>query len=282
MFGSAALGALAPVVATITFLTVPSLISLAWTNILCAVFMLVLVVARGKWHELFNRKLWIYVFFVALCIGVAFYGLFYIGLSKTTPGNASIISLAEVLTVFIFFNLFKKESFSKGYMLGAALMILGACIVLLPGHSGVHEGDLIVLLSICFTPLGNHFQRKARAIASSESVMLVRTVLSAPMLFGLAYVLGMHATSAQLRHVLPYLILNGVVLFGLVKLFWIEAIHRISVTKATSLASLGPLLTILLAWIVLHQSPTLWQLASFVPFFIGVLLLTRKQEVVQQ
>ena len=90
----------------------------------------------------------------------------------------------------------------------------------------------------------------------------------------MAYLLQAQASLADLRISLPYLIVNGILLLGLAKIFWIEGIHRISVTKATALSSITPLLTLLFAWIILNQAPTVWQLTSLVPLLLGVLLLT--------
>jgi drug/metabolite transporter (DMT)-like permease len=105
-------------------------------------------------------------------------------------------------------------------------------------------------------------------------MMLARCVISLPFIFFLAWILGMHADPGGVYATLPYLILAGIAFFGLSKYLWIEAIHRISITKASALASLTPLLTLLLAWLILHQTPTIWQLASLVPFIVGTLLLT--------
>ena len=274
LFTSSFLGAIFPVLTVLTFDRLPSLISLAWSCLVSTLFFLVLIVAKRKTHELRNRELWKYSIGVVLFIGVIYYGLEYLALSKTTPGNVSIIGLFEVFTMFVFFNILKKEFFSRAHIAGSLLMIIGACIVLIPGYSGVHTGDLLILLAVCFTPIGNYFQRKARAVASAESVMFLRQLLSVPIIFLAARLLGMHTTFAQVYHELPLLIATGIFLFGISKIFWIEAIHRISITKSSALSSLSPLVTLLCAWIILHQVPTLWQLFSFIPFFFGVLLLT--------
>jgi drug/metabolite transporter (DMT)-like permease len=62
---------------------------------------------------------------------------------------------------------------------------------------------------------------------------------------------------------------------GLSKLLWIEGIHRISVTKASALSSMSPLLTLLFAWLLLGNVPSIFQLVSFIPMFFGVLLLSQ-------
>ncbi|MBI2356020.1 MAG: DMT family transporter [Candidatus Doudnabacteria bacterium] len=69
------------------------------------------------------------------------------------------------------------------------------------------------------------------------------------------------------------LLINGLIMLGLSKIFWLEAIHRISVVKANALSSMGPLATLFFAWIILRDAPTSWQLLSIVPMIFGVVLL---------
>ena len=52
---------------------------------------------------------------------------------------------------------------------------------------------------------------------------------------------------------LLFLVINGVLLLGVSKILWIEGIHRINVTKANALNSLGPLLTLLFAWLDVYK-----------------------------
>jgi drug/metabolite transporter (DMT)-like permease len=274
MFVSAFLWAFFPILTVVMYRKLPSIIVLGWDTVFCGIFFIGLIAFRNRWHEFRSWYFWKYAIGASLCIGVLFYGLYFIGLSKTTPGNATIIALSEVLTSFVFFSLYKKELLSKSHILGAILMLVGAFFVLVPGYSGAHIGDFFVLGATIIAPLGNYFQRKVRAVASSESLVFARCIISAPFIFILARVLGQHADAGAVYDMIPYLIIAGVVLFGLSKFLWIEAIHRISVTKASALSSLTPFLTLLFAWLILRQVPTVWQLASLVPFFLGTLLLT--------
>ncbi|MFA7302750.1 MAG: DMT family transporter, partial [Candidatus Paceibacterota bacterium] len=191
-----------------------------------------------------------------------------------TPGNAAIISLLEILTSFLFFNVILKEKIAKEHIIGACLMLLGAIIVLAPNFKGINIGDLLILFTTLVAPVGNLFQQKARKIASGEVVVFLRSLAAAPVIFVLAYLFGQHASLSSVQMSLPFLLINGVLLLGFSKLLWIEGIHRISVTKAMAFQGAGPLVTLLAAWALLEQVPTLWQLLSLLPLFLGVLFLT--------
>jgi drug/metabolite transporter (DMT)-like permease len=68
--------------------------------------------------------------------------------------------------------------------------------------------------------------------------------------------------------------LNGIVVFGISKIFWVEAIHRMSVTKALAISSLNPIFTVLFAWFLMNQTPTIFQLAALPFLIVSVWILT--------
>lgn len=263
-----------PVIIVLTYTTLSGLVSLAWSTLFASVFFACVIAYKGLWREMLNVQLWKYSLLIAFFIGVLFYGLFFIGLEYTTPGNASIICLFQVFTSFLFFNVYRKEYISLAHKVGAVLMVVGALIILGDGWSGINVGDLLIFAGAFFTPIGNYFQQRAREIASSESIVFLRSALSVLILFPLMYGLKASASFADIQASLVFLVVNGVLLLGLTKVLWIEGIHRISVTKATALSSIAPLLTLFFAWIVLNQAPTVWQLLSLAPFILGALLLT--------
>lgn len=273
-FYSALLWGMFPVFVVLSYSTVPSLVSLGWSTILAACFFGGLVFYKQRASELKNIALWKNSLAVAFFIGVLFYGLYFIGLETTTPGNAAIITLFEILTSFVFFRVLRGEKLATYHIAGAVLVSIGALIVLGRGFSGIHVGDFVILFATLFTPAGNYFQQRARQIASAESLMFLRSLLSVPPIFLLAYILGQETSWENVVSSWHFLLITGVLMLGFSKVFWIEAIHRISVTKALALSSVAPFFTLLFAWIILNQTPAPWQLFSLVPFVFGVLLLT--------
>jgi len=263
-----------PIITVLTYAKIPSLLSLAWSTLVAGAFFGFVVTYKRKWHELKNLLLWKYVLGIVLFIGLLYYGFFFTGLTKTTAGNAGLIALFEVFTSFLFFNVLRKDKISWEYKTGALLMVLGAVVVLLPNFSQINIGDLLILAATFFPPAGNLFQQKAREFASSETILFLRSILSAPLIFLLAFFLHIQTPFGNIQSSWLFLLINGAFIFGLSKLLWLEAIHRISVTKALALNSVTPLLTILMAWWILKQSPNIWQVAGTIPLLIGVFLLT--------
>lgn len=277
IFFEVLLWSLFPVITILSYHDVIPLVSLAWSTLFATMLFGTLVFAKRKWHELKDTTALKDTLMATLIIGIGFYSLFFWGLQYTTAGNASIIAQTEVLFSFIFFHLIRKEPISQKHIFGTLLLVIGAMIILLPNLHTPNKGDILVLLAVLSAPLGNFFARRARTRVSSETIMFTRSIVSAVFFFGLIYI--MHGTMyvAKVQNSLLFLLINGVLLLGLSKILWIEGIHRISVTKANALNSLGPLLTLLFAWFLLGENPRLLQLCAFIPMFIGVLLLSKAE-----
>lgn len=264
-----------PIVTVLSFSGLQPLVALAWATFISVFFFAALMSVRKRWHELKNPLLWRYSLWITLFIGVGVYGFYYTGLQTTSPGNAALLGLFELVFSYVLFVVIRKEHFPAKNLAGAGFMVLGMLLVLAKNLTAPAPGDFLILAANFCAPFGNLFQQKARGVASSESVMFVRTVLSTIAILPVAFLL--HESFAfPSAASLPFLLVNAVFVFGISKLLWVEGIHHISVPKANLLQSLNPLVTLIGAWLILSQAPTGWQLASIVPFFIGIVLLTRR------
>lgn len=280
IIAEAVLWSLFPIITILTYAKLTSLSTLAWSTMLSTVFFGVLLVAKGKLHELKNVKVYKYALGTAFFIGWLFYGFYSTGLKFTSAGNASIIALMELFFSYILFNVWKKEELTKEHTWGAVLMLLGAVIILYPKQGfSLHGGDLMVLIASACSPMGNYFQQKARKMVSAVTLLFLRSIFTFPFFFILAYFLHAQSSLQNVQSAIWILIFNGIFLLGLSKIWWIEGINLISVTKANALASISPLFTLIFAYFLLHQSPNVWQLFALVPLVIGLRLLTNKSKI---
>ena len=263
-----------PVVAVLSYQYLPSLVSFAWSAVFAMVALGIWVVARGTWRELKNAAVWKYAFVTAFFNGFAFHALYFVALNYTTPGNAALIGLLNALTNFLFFTYVRGERVRFAYVVGTALMMLGGAIVLLPNIGSANLGDLLTLIAVCCTPFGNFAMQKGRELVSAESLIFLRNVFIVPMIFLTTFLLGETAPLSDVGASVAFLFFNGVIVLALSKILFVEAIKRISVSKATALESAAPLVTLFFAWLLLGQVPTLWQVVAFIPLALGVLLLT--------
>ncbi|MBI3618631.1 DMT family transporter [Candidatus Peregrinibacteria bacterium] len=272
------LWSLFPVITILTFSAMGPLFSAGISTILSSFFFAGLLTLRGTWSQLRRKTAWKDVLLASLLIGVVLYGLFFVGLRATTAGNASIMALMEVFFSFLILGIIVgHEALDGRHLVGALCMVGGALLILLPKSFGWHSGDLLIVLAIAFGPIGNLHAQRARKIVSAECIMFVRSTISGCSLLLLALLLEPWPSVAGISSSIEFLLINGFVMMGFEKILWQEAIHRIPITKAISLASIAPLFTLVFARLFLHERIMAYQIAAFVPIFVGVVLLTKSR-----
>ena len=271
-----------PVITILSLNYLSPLASLAWST-LCSIPVFALILGFKKnWKEITDPSALRDILLMTFFTGILYYVLLFSGLRHTSAGNAGIIALTEVFFSFLLFHVWHKDYISKGHIIGSCLMLLGAIVVLYPNLTEFKIGDILILLAAFIAPFGNFFQQRARKKVSSETILFVRSLIATPFLFAIAYVFGQTSTLSGVRESVFLLLLNGLVLFGFTKILWVEGIHRISVTKANALSSINPLVTLLFAWLLLSNVPTVWQILSLAPMISGLILLGINKRPVEE
>lgn len=274
---SALLSGLFPVITILSLAYLPPFLSAGMSTLFAGVFFAAMLTWKNEWPLLQKRAAWKDILLATFFIGIAGYGCFFLGLQYTTAGNASILNLTEVLFSFLILGLLlHHESLVPRTVIGAACMVFGALLVLLPEGTGEWQwGNLLVLVGAALAPFGNRHAQRARKIVSTHVIMFYRSIISGIVLLLLALAIEEMPSPDALLSSLVFLCINGVLLLGLSVSLWIEGIHRIPITKAVAMVGITPLFTLLVAWLVLFETPSVLQVASLVPTVAGMWLLTK-------
>lgn len=181
-----------------------------------------------------------------------------------------------------------KEREGEFLMLGVALIesffpilstismsYIGAIIILIPNELIFNKGDLLILCGAAIAPFANFYQKRARKFCSSETILGFRTVVGLPFIAILAYFLEEPVSYASFIQAVPYLLAIGITVYVVSKIMWIEALHRISVTKVSAMTGLVPMMTLIFAYFYLNEIPQLHQILGIIPILIGSYLLTK-------
>lgn len=274
IFSGALLWSLFPIFSILAIANVPPLYTAGISTLLAAVFFAIVLTIKKEWKEITVRSAWKDLLMVTVIIGIIFYSLIFIGLERTTAGNASIITLMEVFFSMFILKIWGKEKLKAKHVLGSLLMVIGALLVLFQGKLQANEGDIIILIAAAMPPIGNYFAQEARKKIGSNMIMFVRSSLAGIFILILAALFEQIPASKGFTSSILLLLINGFLLMGISKVFWIEGIHRISITKATALHSITPAFTLIFAYFTLQEMPTIWQILGFLPIAIGTLILT--------
>ncbi len=263
-----------PVLSKLSYLTVPPLYTAAFSILLAGAFFALMITVKKDWRQLKVKEAWKNIFLSTLIIGVVYYTLMFIGIQQTSAGNVSIIGMAEVFFSMTILGMWKKEQLRKKYILATVMMAVGAFAILFQGRLQLNVGDVIILVAAAVPPVGNYFAQKARDLVGSDVIMLFRSVLSGLFILLMALMFEEMPQAAELATAAPYIFIIGILLMGLVKVLWIEGIHRIPITKAVALNSVMPAFTLFFAFIIIGEMPSVWQFLGFIPMLVGIILLS--------
>lgn len=266
-----------PIVSILAYQHVTALFTAVTMTIISSVFFGLVMLARKRFAELSIRAAWRPILWTTFYIVVVTYTLLFFGYAHTTAGSGSIVALSQVLFSIIFFGLvLRTEKYTREALFGSLLMLVGAAIVLFQGSFSLEWGNWLILLAMITAPIGNYYQQQARRLISAETLLFVRSLLGSIFLLPFFFFFDSFEHQTNIAAAIPVLIIGGVLILGLAKIFWIESIHRISVAKAVSLENFSPFITLIAAFFILGEVPTWWQVAGFLPMLAGAWIILNK------
>ncbi|MDY0120644.1 MAG: DMT family transporter [Sulfurimonas sp.] len=276
--GLSVLESLFPILSIITISLVGALHTYAFSLFIALLFFLVLMWKKNLFIELKNtsayRDLLLTSFYITLLFVLVFIGLRY-----TTAGNMSVIIFLQLLFSYLYFNIFGKEKMDLLHTLGALIMGIGALIILFPDDMQLNKGDLLIFIAAAVAPIANYYSKRARKHYTSETILGFRTLIALPVIALLAFIFEPSFTLGDFYAALPYLLVIGLVIFGVSKVLWMEALHRISITKMSAIVALVPVMTLFFAWLFLDELPQGRQMLGILPVLFGGYLLTKPLKI---
>jgi drug/metabolite transporter (DMT)-like permease len=274
MLAISVLEGLFPVLSLFSIALIGALYTYGFVLLFATILLFLIVIQKRLTHQLFYRPAQKDLLLTTLYIGLLF-TLIFLSLRYTSASNVAVILFLQLLFSYLYFNVFGKERMTRLHSIGALLMGLGAVVVLLPDRLQVNGGDGLALLAAAIAPVANVYQKRAREYVSTITILTYRNLLALPFIFIAAYTVEAPFTQADLMAALPYVIGIALLVYVLAKIFWIEALHRISITKMSAMLALIPLFTMFFAFLLLDEIPSLRQMVGIAPILLGGYLLTR-------
>ncbi|SFZ97764.1 hypothetical protein MNB_SV-5-134 [hydrothermal vent metagenome] len=278
MFGLVFIESWFPILSIVAMSYVGALHTYAYALMVALVFFFVIMKKRKRFSELKNREAYKDLLLTSFWI-TSLFALIFIGIQYTTAGNMAVIMVLQLLFSYLYFNVLGKEKMSTKHIVGAAIMGVGALLILIPDDLSFNKGDLLILLAAIIAPIANLFQKRARNYCSAETILGFRTLVGLPFIGLLAYIYEAPTTYNNFMLALPYILIIGVAVYVVSKIMWIEALHRISITKVSAMMSFMPVMTLFFAYLYLGEVPEFRQMLGIIPVLIGGYLLTRPIKV---
>ena len=199
-------------------------------------------------------------------LGNGFYQLLFVeGVSRTKVGNAALIVAAAPALIAIASRVGGVERVSKRVNAGIALSLGGVVLVVLgSAHSnnggGTFLGTVLVFCgTLCwtaFTVLLQPFARRIDPVQLSAFTMVGGTL---PLVFATPRALIATDWSKVGFAAWGAVFYASVISMGLAYIFWYRGLRVLGPTRTAVYSNLQPVIAIAVAWMFLHEAPTIWQ-----------------------
>lgn len=259
--------------------SIPPLIFAAVTTLLAAFGFFIYTAVKGNLYELKNKNSYKSLIMVTFCIVIIPYTLFFIGSSKTSGLNSSLLLLSEIIFTLVFTH-FIGEKTTVIKLMGALGVFVGALLILYNGKLELNIGDLLVILSTATYPIGNFYAKKALNFVSSSTILLVRFLLGGFFIFIISFFI--EPQSGMLKQVinnLGLILFTGLVLLGVGKIIWYEGLKRLDISKAVSLGMTFPIFSLVILIVVFKETPSFLQWFGIVVMLVGAFFSIKRASV---
>jgi drug/metabolite transporter (DMT)-like permease len=261
---------LQPIISKYTVETINPLFLGTMSVLIGSIIPMLILAKKGMIRRLIEKENVSYLFFIAFFGSVFAFGLFFIGAKMTSGINASLLLQSEPLysTLLGFFIL--KESIGKKQLFAMFLIIIGMIVILYNGKLTINYGDILILL----TPLGYQISHTIvkKVIKKIDTYVIVtsRFLYAFPVFLVLSTLFGSNQFGIIIQPFYLALILFIGISEVLGYMLWVEAIKRINLSKATTLISPYPILSIIFAWLILSELPSVYQIIGLIAVIIGM------------
>ncbi|WXG42366.1 MAG: DMT family transporter [Candidatus Freyarchaeum deiterrae] len=239
-------------------------------------FMIVVLKFRRELRQLFSREL------IKYFIPIGFFGtfatavFFFLGSTTTSGINSSILLQVEPLYSLVLSYFILKELIKKKQVALTLLILGGAIVILYNGVLSINIGVILVIISPLFWQISHLFAKRIFEKTSLYVVAASRSFYGGILLFALTLIPGISQYGFLTDPgILLIFVLQGLTAFVGAIVVWYAVITRINLSKATAIVGVYPIFSVILAWIFLGESVSIYQIIGLAIVVVGILLLSQ-------
>lgn len=190
-----------------------------------------------------------------------------VGLTMTTPANASLLNNFEIVATSLIALLIFKESISKRLWYAISLIVLASVILSVEdiGSFSFSIGSIFVLLACICWGLENNCTRKL-SVKDPLEIVVIKGFGSGIGSLLISLLIGEHADS--IIYIILALIL-GFVAYGLSIFFYIYAQRELGAAKTSAYYAIAPFIGVGLSLVIFREVPTISFIIALVIMIIG-------------
>lgn len=202
--------------------------------------------------------------------------LLFFGAQMTSGINTAILLQTEpIYSIFLSYFIL-KEKIARRQIFATILIILGIATVVYNGIFSLNLGDILIILTPLFWQISHLLAKKSIKRLGTFFIQGGRYLFAGLTMFLISTIVGTNQFSALYNPVnLSSILIIGFVVAGIGSLAWYEAIKRINLSKATAMISPYSILSVILAWFILSEHPSIYQVAGLALVLVGMLSLSK-------
>lgn len=252
----------------------PQIQFLAYVTLLSSVLCLGISLYRRELKNLWDKKIAIKLFAYTLLTAVFPYGIIVYATKYSSAIETTLLTQSEIIFAAIFAWIFLKERMSKNKLLGIFTILLANILILYGGKLSFGTANLALFFAPILFVFGNSIAKNLQKEGISWSLILsFRMLIGGLILLMFAQVIeGLQVPSKELW---PFLILFTFFAFGLAKILWQLALHRLDLSKVTALGVGSPAISLLIAFLWLGEIPSTNQWLGIILICIGTIFLLK-------
>lgn len=257
--------------------SIPPLTFAALTTLTAAFICFFYALTRNQLHQIKNKKTWFPLLMITLFIVVLPYSLLFVGSKYTSGVNTSILLLSEIIFTLIFTH-FWGEKTTTIKILGGITIFLGALLILFNGTLSLNWGDVLIIFSTMFYPIGNFYAKRALNWLSGAGILFIRFLLGSIFIGILAFIFEpfqLDFTSGQWF----YILFTGIILLGLSKIIWYEGFKKLDISKAILINKTSVLFSLIILVFYFKESISIYQGLGVIVMMIGIYLAIKRKSV---
>ncbi|MEM2135093.1 MAG: DMT family transporter [Candidatus Jordarchaeaceae archaeon] len=239
-------------------------------------FMLIVLKFRGELRKLFSRELFLGLFLIGFFGTFCTSLLFFFGSTLTSGVNSSILLQSEPVYSIVLSYFLLRELIRKRQIAVTLLILCGTIIVLYNGVLSINMGDILVLITPLFWQISHIFGRRILEKTSTYVVTAGRAFYGGLLLFILTLIPGFGEFGLLIDPGMALIfVFQGIIAFACSALVWYEAISRINLSKATAAIAPYPVFSVILAWIFLGETVSIYQMLGLALVVAGITFLSK-------
>lgn len=253
----------------VLFMTLSVSIAVCSLVLYCAV--------AGKFRSGIDMLSFGYAAIVAILVLSGFLAIF-VATRYTSAINTAVLLQNEMLIACIVGMVLLGERLTAYQVAGIICVLVGTVCILFNGAFSLNRGDIIILCSTVVFPFANALAKKGLARVAPSVFLLMRYIVGMILLSILSLLIEdpvVFVSTMQMRHIIA-LLLYGIPILTLAKILWYTGLRVLPLGIATNLASSSPLFSLLFAYLLLGEVPTIYQWTGFICSVVGVYLLIQK------